>query len=458
MVVVGAGPTGAWAAARMAAGGLRVALVERRAEDQGGAWWCNQLAPWLLEEAGVSQPAPPERVGHDQRFTMIAPLGVRRLELGPSPVIEIDMRLLGERMRREAREAGSTLLWGCEVYDVELVGGRPVALTAKRRGQGEALRLEAALFVDASGLGAALRRRVPELAWACPPPRREDLCTAAQEVREVRDPQGARAFLAQHRAGVEEFMAWMGRHGGYSVVNVCVSEDLGSMSILTGSIPTHGNPSGQQILDNFVAANPWVGPKRFGGARAIPLRRPYSRLAAPGIALLGDAACQVYAGHGSGVGVGLIAAKMLAEAVLEGRRRGEDLGSQRVLWGYCAQFHHEWGARLAAADAFRRFTQTLPPQDAEAMLGQILTPSMARDSLEQRTSRLHARELPSVVWHALRNPGACLRVAPLLARLPLFEWTAQRYPSRDAPESQAALHEYERRMEWLVGSVPRPRP
>ena len=61
-VVVGAGTAGANAAYQLARRGLTVALVERRAAEDGGAQWTNGVLDWQFERAGIEPPSGPERV------------------------------------------------------------------------------------------------------------------------------------------------------------------------------------------------------------------------------------------------------------------------------------------------------------------------------------------------------------------------------------------------------------
>ncbi len=457
VVVVGAGPAGAWAAACLARGGARVALVDRRPRGDAGAQWVNGLASWLLDEAGCVHPRPPELLGAGHRFTILSPLGNHRVDVDDHPLYEVDMRLLGLRLADEAEAAGAEMLWETVAEEVEIgSAGRPVALTATRTSGGieERLRLRASVFVDASGLPAVLRRQVPRLAHACPPPAPSDLCVAAQEVREISDRGGARAFLGRHDAEPEQTLAWTGVEGGYSVLNVRVDADFNRMSILTGSTALPRYRSGRRILDDFARQHDWVGPRIFGGSRALPLRRPYSRLVAPGIALLGDAACQVYPTHGSGIGIGLAAARMLADAILGALRRREDPGARPAMWGYSSAFHRKWGALMCSADAFRRFSQTLRPADVDRMMGHgILSPQMVADGLAQRPASVHLDGL----WTQLRGMSKAgdlaARLIPVLARLPLIERVAATYPKRDSGHIQVDIYRYERRMRWLVDSV-----
>ena len=87
-----------------------------------------------------------------------------------------------------------------------------------------------------------------------------------------------------------------------------------------------------------------IGPRVFGGSGAIPLRRTHDRLAGDRVALLGDAACQVFPAHGSGVAAGLLAARLLADTLAA----GGPIGDYAVAW----QRRH--GGVSAFFDDFRR--------------------------------------------------------------------------------------------------------
>ena len=159
--------------------------------------------------------------------------------------------------------------------------------------------LRARWIVDASGLAGARLLDQPRVA-----PRRPVRGRAG-------GPRGHRsraAAASSSRAqGVPpgEVLGLVGVAGGYSVLNVRLHHGGATIGILTGSIPSLGFPSGKAILDEFVAQHPWVGPRVFGGSGAIPLRRAHDRLADDRVALLGDAGCQVFPAHGSGIGAGL---------------------------------------------------------------------------------------------------------------------------------------------------------
>ncbi|HJL47431.1 MAG TPA: hypothetical protein RMG45_16380, partial [Polyangiaceae bacterium LLY-WYZ-15_(1-7)] len=234
-----------------------------------------------------------------------------------------------------------------------------------------------------------------------------------QHVHEVADREGARAFLARYGAAPGESISLLGVAGGYSTLSLFTEPDLAQVGVLTGTVPAAGAPSGLGLLERFVEAQPWIGARVFGGQAGIPIRRPYARLAAPGVALLGDAGCMVYASHGSGVGMGLIAARMLAEAL----RGAADPGSARALRRWERSWQRRWGGRLAGADAFRRFAQGLDREGVATLFGSgLLDPHLVEAGLRQQPPALDPAWLVRAAKRLAQRPDVARRMLPAVAR------------------------------------------
>lgn len=388
VAIVGAGTAGSAAAALCARRGLRVVCLERRALNDAGARWINGVPGWTFDEAGFARPRGDELFGAGHAFHLVAGSGPERVIVREHDLLEVDMRFLVARLQDEARAAGATLIGNVEVRAFDGV--------SLETSQG---RVRARWFVDAAGLGGAgLVEREP-LA-------RDDLCAAAQQVHAVRDVAAARGFFESQRVAPGDTLCFTGIAGGYSVLNVRLEGDR--LGVLTGSIPAQGYPSGQKILDEFVAAHAWVGPKLFGGSRAIPLRAPLDRLAHGRVALLGDAACQVFSAHGSGIGAGLVAARLLSDALADGRGPS----------GYESEWHRRYGALFRAYDLFRRLTQTLRAEEiARLMAVELLDEANVRAGLEQRWPPMGPSVLASVARGALRAPTLAARLAPVVSKM-----------------------------------------
>ncbi len=443
IVVMGAGTAGAAAAAFLAQAGRSVALVDARTLGTAGARWVNGVPPWMFDAAGVERPVAPERraVG---AFVMTGIRGRARIRLDPSPVWAVDMRLLVARLQAMGSTAGVEAFAPARLGRVDLADGRPRALSL-RLPEGE-VRLEADLFIDASGLSGVLRRQVPLLARDCPAVSRDHLCTAAQYVYRVADPAGAAAHLAAADVRMGDTLCRAGVSGGYSIANLTVDHD--EVEILTGAIARPPFHSGPALIAALRRSHPWIGDPLFGGASAIPLRRPYDRLGAPGVALLGNAACQVFSAHGSGIGVGLLAARMLADTVAG----ASDPGDRAVVWSYQAAFHRRLGPLLAAYDLFRRRSQSFDGAEVERLFeAGLLSEDSYRAGLLQRLPVPDVREMAATLRAALRSPLLTARMAPTFARFAPAVALYRRAP--DAPDD-AALARWSRRVAKVFDEPP----
>ncbi len=456
VVVVGAGPAGAHAAGLLAHGGLRVALVDRRARGEAGAQWVNGVAFWMLEAAGVMRPS--ELEGKPDRgppFTMCVPGSDTRLRVENNPVADLDMRAFGLELveRFESASSGESF-WEHHVSDAEVDRhGRIVSVVVRELSAGKLERLRAAVFVDASGLAGVLRKNSPLLGASCSRPEPQHLCVAAQEVLEIVDRDGAMRFLGLQRVESGEPLAWVGVDGGFSLLRPTVDLAEGRVSILTGSIAQTASQSGKQLLDGFVASQRWIGSRLFGGHRAIPLTRPHTWLVAPGVALLGDSASQVYSTHGSGIGLGILAARFLSDAILEAAEKNRDLGLLRSLWPYARRFHGELGGLLGASDAFRRFSQTLTLEELQDIYDSgLLTAGITRDALAMVRPSIRLDELLAQAKGVLRRPRLAARLASVLGRMPAIYSVAATYPVVSAA-SHISLPAYDYAMRSLVDSV-----
>ncbi|MBT9555440.1 MAG: FAD-binding protein [Myxococcales bacterium] len=399
VVVVGAGTAGAAAAADLAGRGLRTLCIDRRPLNGAGATWVNAVPRWAFDDAGIEPPRGDELLGEGHRFNIVCGYGPEKITLDEHGVLEVDMRLLVARLHALAAQRGATL------------EGETSALACR----GDVLDtsagpVRARWIVDASGLaGSGL--------FEAPPVAREDLCVAAQEVREVNDPVAARAFFARHGVEPGDTLCFTGIAGGFSIINVRLDGE--QLSILCGSIPAFGNPSGQKMLDQFVASNPFIGPKRFGGARAIPLARPRERLVRGNVIALGDVAGQVFSAHGSGIGAGLVAARMLGEALAAGRP-----------YDYAARWQRRFGGTFAAYDVFRRFSQTLTEGDLrELMRAGLIDSDSATAAMQQRFPSIGLTSLVARLQGAAAVPRLAMRFGPMLARMAALLAFYRTYPS-----------------------------
>jgi menaquinone-9 beta-reductase len=367
---------------------------------------------WCFAEVGLPAPAGEELRAADHVFHLVIGWGPRRLSLRGHGLLEVDMRRLVERLQARARAAGAELRGEAAVTGFD---GSRLSLGAET--------IEARWFVDASGLTGArlLRQGAVD---------RNSLCAAAQWEHEVADREGARAWLERQQAREGETLCFTSVAGGYSIVSVRVeapdAAGVSTIGLLTGSIPAQGHPSGQRLVDDFVEAHPWIGARRSGGSRAVPLGRSLDVLAEGNVALLGDAAVQMFSASGSGIAAGLLAARLLADTLAAGE------GPE----AYGVRWQRRYGGTYAAYDVFRRFSQGLAIEEVTELLeAGLLDESTTLAALRQELPRLALAQLPGRLRGLLRSPRLAAKLTPVLARMIAAQGLYRSYP--DDPTQRA---------------------
>lgn len=445
IAVVGAGSAGARVARGFAEQGRRVLLVDKRPRGATGARWVNAVPYWCLERAGVTLPTGAQAFAHTGKRAIhlrAAADPLASIAMSEVGITHVDMRVFVDSLVDQAEAVGAEFLQA-SLDDLTLADGRvgSLLLGAKHR----QIRVQARLVVDASGIGGAVRRRVDvtRRRWREPMP--PDRCSAAQFQYTIRDRGALEAYLARLGAQIGDDLVFTGVAGGYSTLALFSSPESDEVGVLTGCIPAMGADNAGSLLEMFASRLPFLGERRFGGQGAIPLRRPYTELGALGVALVGDAACQVYASHGSGVGMGLIAASLLVDAA----REQDDPGSASVLSRYTMAFRRELGGLLAASDVFRRHAQGLSGNELIALLRSgLLDPRLAAAVLSQRPARPDLTFLKEAPSKFIARPGIALRFAPLAMKTLL----ADRIGPLSALQQGGAVAE--RLLELLVGEHP----
>ncbi|MEI8081245.1 MAG: FAD-binding protein, partial [Actinomycetes bacterium] len=274
VAIAGAGTAGSAAALHCARLGLSTLCLDSNPHHQAGAHWQNAVPGWMFKEAGLARPTGPELIGGGEPFHLFAGKGPTNITINGLDLLDVDMSRLVSRLQRLAIEKGAQFRGSTRIHGLTDDGLVTDTETVKAR-----------WYVDASGMTGARLLDQPRVSPG-------DICSAAQEVRTVTNMTDARRFFAKCGAVAGEAVAFTAVAGGFSTINARLDGDR--IALLTGSIPANGHPSGRRMMNDFVAAQPWIGDRVSGGHRAIPLRRPYDRLANDRVALIGDAACQVY--------------------------------------------------------------------------------------------------------------------------------------------------------------------
>ncbi|HVI02644.1 MAG TPA: hypothetical protein VM869_28255, partial [Enhygromyxa sp.] len=179
-----------------------------------------------------------------------------------------------------------------------------------------------------------------------------------------------------------------------------------------------------------VVREPIEGPPDRDRPRAAKALAPDPRL-------LGDSGCQVFSAHGSGIGVGLLAGKMLAESLV----RGDGLP------GYQRRFMREQGGVLAAYDVFRRYSQHMHTDDLLTLMrAGLIDAESSAAATAQRLPTLDLKTAKHKLEALTRAPTQALALAPTVARMAAAVGLYRAYP--DEPDY---LHHWSRAIARVVG-------
>ncbi len=416
VAIIGAGIAGCHLAQMLGNQQFSVALIDRKPINTAGPDWINAVPLWMFDEALLMRPTGNELFDLNNRFIIRAPTKTSRLVLENLGVADVNMHFLGNRLKQKFLNAkfGEIITGQVNRADFDH-RGRLVKVFAEHNGQ--EIPIKAKLFVDSSGIKGIVRKLHPQSAKLWPAIDRRDSCTAAQRTLEIKDRYGAEKFLSDNKFLAGDVLADVGLMGGYSMLRCQIDEKFNQISLLCGVRALPQYKSAHVVIEEFIASHKWIGSHFIDGRGMIPLNAPYHHLAAPGLALLGDSACQVDASHGSGIGVGLIAAKILATTLTESRNKGRDIGDVEAIRAYPQEFHRRHYRRLYFSEHFRKFSQHLSGKEMASLIDSgLLNASLAKQTLKQEDFDLKNGSFLGLGLGAIKAPRLFCLLMPVVAK------------------------------------------
>ncbi len=430
IVIIGAGTSGATAACLLAKKGYQVVLLERRDRENAGARWINDVPPWMFEYAGIDHPEPPEMAVDISPFVMRTDTGKARIFIEKRPMWGVDMRLFVKRLHRTAEELGVTLIDQCQITDISIQKDRPTHIHLKRNdflGKSQQMTYSADLFIDASGVSQALLRKIPVLDTLCPRLSPQSYIHASQGVFDIIDGAGAKTYLESLREEPGTFICFPAIDGGYSTLMVRIEPNFDHVDILTGVVNDGHHGTGKMCIQAFKQAQPWIGDRVFGGSARIPLSKPYRQFVSTGTAVLGDAACHVFPAHGSGVGSGMIAARILTDVISQ----YNDPGSLESLWHYQTRFQKERGTLHAAYHVFAKMVQSMSEKEVHTLIEKgLLTKENVFSSLNQQWPIPGVQSVLSIITGSASAPLMALKFLSQVPKIAATSVLFSYYPEQ----------------------------
>ena len=320
VVVVGAGPIGAYAAWQFAARGLDVVCLEAKAGNQEpshiGAFHFERVA---FDRTGVPLPAKKDVICTYPGVTVHAPGEGRALWVDGIETWALHLSPFIRDLRNWARKAGARIDYGRRVVRPLLENGRVVGVVAQTAKGEQTYR--AVVTVDATGLARSVRRHRPALQFAGG---EAAFAVYMEYWSDVAQPP---------QSGVHSYAgpnAWTASYETYWIVGMGRPVPLEQLKAEHRQWFGERFPSGGKI-DRAVSG-------------AIPYAFPPPTLVEDGLLVLGDAAATNKPFNGEGIASGMIPVKIAAEILPDAVKAG---GTRAALWEINRRYFTGQGAKFA---------------------------------------------------------------------------------------------------------------
>ncbi|MCJ7721313.1 geranylgeranyl reductase family protein [Candidatus Bathyarchaeota archaeon] len=391
VIVVGAGTGGCLTAKTIAKAGLKVCMIDRKEKQNIGDKVCGDaIGKHHFDNLGIVHPSGAELDQTIKGIKVYSPDMETEVNVQGEGVhgYLINRLLFGQRLIKEAKAAGTTLIDSTVVTEPILKNGYVVGVQTKELKTGKNSEILAKVVVDASGHSAVLRKKLPAEMGIEKEVKDEDVEICYREIREltepIADPGFCKIFLDLQRVP-----------GGYYWV---FPKSATTVNVGLGVAMTKGFPNPKDLYNELILSMPLFKGSRVltGGGGLVPTRKPISPMVANGIIIIGDAACQVNPIHGGGIGSSMMGGVKAAEIIIQALKK--DDVSRETLWPYTGIFMKEYGAKQAGLDIFRMLLQGLSNEEMSYGMrhhlitdDDLLKASMGEDlklNMTEKTGRL----------------------------------------------------------------------
>ena len=166
VVIIGAGSGGCLAAKTVAKAGFKVCMIDRKAKQDIGDKVCGDaIGKHHFDNIGLAHPSGEELEQKIEGIKVYSPDMKTVVTVKGEGVhgYLVNRQLFGQRLLKEAKDAGANLSDSTVVTEPIIKAGYIVGVLAKNLKTGEKIEFSAQVVVDASGHSAVLRTDNPAL-------------------------------------------------------------------------------------------------------------------------------------------------------------------------------------------------------------------------------------------------------------------------------------------------------
>jgi geranylgeranyl reductase family protein len=439
VIVVGAGTGGCLAAKTVAAAGLKVCMIDQKTENKIGDKVCGDaIGKHHFDSINLTHPSGAELEQKIEGIKVYSPNMETFITVKGEGIhgYLVNRQLFGQRLLKEAKDAGATLITSTIVTEPIIKDGLVVGVSTKDPKTGENNDIFAQVVLDASGHSAVLRKKLTPEFGIETEVKDEDVEVCYREIREVKQTVSDKGFCKIY-LDLKRFP------GGYCWI---FPKSSTKVNVGLGVAMVKGFPNPKKLYHEFVLPLPLFKGSRAltGGGGLVPTRRPISSMVGNGVIIIGDAACQVNPIHGGGIGSSMMGGVKAAEVIIDALEKRDV--SRETLWPYTGMFMELYGAKQAGLDIFRMFLQRLTNKELNYGMqhhlitdDDLLKASMGEDlklNITEKTSRL------------FKGLGSLSLLRKLNATAKLMKQIKSLY--RNYPSSPDGLREWEEKTQAVV--------
>jgi len=348
VIVVGSGTGGCMAAKTAAEAGLEVCLIDRKGREDIGKKVCGDaIGRHHFDDLNLNYPTGEELERSIVGAKLYSPNLETVFKLKSEDLFGfmINRHSFGQRLLREAIDAGATLLESNQVMEPIISSGFVTGVLVRDRKRGSKTELRSRVAVDASGFSSVLRKKLPTEFGIDTEISNRNMVICYREIRELREQVAEPEYI-------ELYLNQSITPGGYHWI---FAEGGAKVNVGLGLTMFTGFPNAKKQLYNHVLSQPLFEGSSIvnAGGGHIPTRRSLDCMVGDGIIIVGDAACQANPIHAGGMGPSMIGGTAAGKTIVEAIERGDV--SRSGLWPYNFRYIQSYGAKQAGLDIFRMF-------------------------------------------------------------------------------------------------------
>jgi len=335
IVIVGAGTSGSFAAHKLAKIGFKVAIIERKPQEEIGTKVCGDATGGHhFDHIGLEKP----KLGYDAE-TIFKGIKVhdsneKNYIMASGEGYALNRHKFRQKLLKMALNAGAELYDRHHATQPIIEESWVKGVKATNLKNGEKKEFYAKVTVDASGVASIIRSKLPEEWWVSEKISQEDYDICYREIIELNKEIDTEYAMIYLNTEIAPGGYWWWFPKNKNTVNVGLGVQW---------TPKAPNPKTQ--FEKYIRPRIQKHIIRIvhGGGGIVPARRTISCMVWNGFITVGDVACTANPIHGGGIGPSLLSALKAAETIKEALEIGE--ASMENLWNYHHKYMKTYGAK-----------------------------------------------------------------------------------------------------------------